>query len=303
MIIKFLNNKSTKLLIAILCATIIFLISPEVINNIGNLDLFLIGTPIVILSFYYLARKYENYYLLVLASLIIFSSVFVNVQVGLFFVFAFPLIYLADEFKNKNWKSGLSALAIVLGIYLLAGLWIQDWIPGYKNTTLFALGFNMGGVVLILFWIAWIQRGLPSARKALAFTLPAVLLLLLLITYKGTGKEIVIAIQQNMRSLRMPGSIEKAPFSETYIFKAIFFQTLWLFPVAILKLILIILGCCQLYKKQLGILVLFLFLIISVPIGIIPEKELTTILNALIAIISGFGIIKCFELIKKNSRQ
>jgi len=64
MIIKSLNNKSTKLLIAILCAAIIFLISPEAINNIGNLNLLLIISPIVILSFYYLARKYENYYLL-----------------------------------------------------------------------------------------------------------------------------------------------------------------------------------------------------------------------------------------------
>ena len=159
----FLNNKFIKLLGAILTGIIIFCISPEVINNIGTLDFLLIATPIIILSFYYLARKYENYYLLVLASLILFSSVFVNIQVGILLVLIFPLIYLADVFKNKDRKSGLSAFAIVIGIYLIAALWIQDWIPGYKNTTLFALGFNMGGVILILFWIAWIQRSWSSA--------------------------------------------------------------------------------------------------------------------------------------------
>ena len=296
MIIKSLNNKSTKLLLAIFISILTFFVSPEIINNNGNLNFLLIITTIVILSFYYLARKYENYYLLALASLLLFSSAFVNIQVAFLFVFAFPLIYIADEFKNKNWKSGLSALAIVLGIYLLSALWMQDWVPDYKNTTLFALGFNMGGVVLILFWIAWIQRGLLSARRTLAFCLPAVLFLLLWITYKGTGKEIFTTIQQNM-------SIEKPPFFESYIFKAIFFQSIWLFPLAVLKIFLIILGGWQLYKNQLGILVLFLILIISCFPYFSWCKELATILNLLIAIISGFGVLKLVDLINIRNQQ
>ena len=167
--INFLNNKSTKLLLAILGGLIAFCASPETINNIGNLNFLLIITPIIILSFYYLARKHENYYLLALTSLILFASSFVNIYVGLFFTLIFPLIYLSDEFKNKNYKDGLSALAIIFGVYLLTALWVQDWIPEYKKISLFTFVFNMCGMILILSWLAWIQRGLPSARKASAF--------------------------------------------------------------------------------------------------------------------------------------
>jgi len=290
MIVKSLNNKSTKLLLAILCGIIIFCISPESINNIGNLNFLLTITPIVIFSFYFLARKYENYYLLSLVSLIIFASFFVNIYVGLFITLSFPVVYLADEFKNKNLKDGLSALVIILGVYLLAALWVQDWIPGYNNTTLFALAFNMGGVILILFWIAWIQRGLPSARKALVFSLPAVLLLLLWITYNGTGKEIFSTIHKNMTN----GGVA---FRDGYIFSAVIFHKLWYIPILLLKVCLILLGICQLYKKQLGIVVLFTLLIISIPLNIIPDKELVTLFNIIIAIISGFGIIKIINLI------
>ena len=70
-----------------------------------------------------------------------------------------------------------------------------------------------------------------------------------------------------------------------------------------MKILLINLGCWQLYKKQLGILVLFLILIIFIPIGIIPEKEFATILNVLIAIISGFGVLKLVDLINIKNQQ
>ena len=294
MIVKSLNNKSTKLLLAILCGIIIFCISPESINNIGNLNFLLTITPIIILSFYCIARKYENYYLLILASLILFASSFVNIYVGLFFTLSFPIIYLSDEFNNKKWKDGLSALAIVFGVYLLTALWVQDWIPGYKNTTLFALAFNMGGVILILFWCAWIQRGLPSARKTLAFSLPAVLLLLLWITYNGTGKEIFSTIHKNMTN----GGVA---FRDSYIFSAVIFHKLWYIPIFLLKLCLVLLGIWQLYKKQLGIIVLFILLIISYLWCFSWCKELVTVLNVLIAIISGFGIVKILELINKKN--
>ena len=293
MIVKSLNNNSTQLLLAILCGLIAFCASPEIINSIGNLNFLLIITPIVILSFYFLARKYENYYLLALTSLILFTSSFVNIYVGLFFTISFPVVYLTDEFKNKNYKDGLSAVAIIFGVYLIFALWVQDWIPGYDNTTLFALAFNMGGVVLILFWIAWIQRGLPSARKALAFSLPAILLLLLWITYNGTGKEIFSTIHKNMTN----GGVA---FRDSYIFSAVVFHKLWYIPIFLLKLCLVLLGMWQLYKKQLGIVVLFTLLIISIPLNIIPDKELITILNVFIAIISSFGIIKIINLINQN---
>ena len=286
-----LNNKFIKLLLAILCGIIAFVTSPIVINNIGNLNLILIITPIIILFFYYLARKFENYYLLALVSLTIFALAFVNIYVGLFFMLSFPFVYLVDEFKNKNLKDGLSAFAIILGVYLLAALWIQDLIPGYDKISLFTFVFNMCGVVLILFWIAWIQRGLPSARKALAFSLPALLLLLLWITYKGTGNEIFSQIHINMTN----GGVT---FRNNYIFKTIFFQSLWLFPFAVLKIFLLILGCIQLYKKQLGIIILFVLLMISCFWCFSWCKELVTVLNVLIAIISGSGVVKLIKLIK-----
>ena len=287
------NGKLLEILLAILCGIVIFSLSPNVFGNIDYLNLLLIITPLIVLSLYFLARKYESYYLLVFASLILLSSTFVNIEIGIVLILIFPIAYLFDEFKNNGWKDGLSALAIIIGIYMLTALWVQDWIPGYKNTTLFALGFNMGGVVLILFWIAWIQRGLPSVRKALAFSLPAVLLLLLWITYNGTGKEIFSTIHKNITN----GGVT---FGNSYIFKAISFQSIWLFPIAILKIFLLILGIWQLYKKQLGIVVLFTLLIISIPLNIIPDKELITILNVFIAIISSFGIIKIINLINQN---
>ena len=292
MIIKSLNNKSTKLLLAILGGLIAFCASPETINNIGNLNFLLIITPIIILSFYYLARKHENYYLLALTSLILFASSFVNIYVGLFFTLIFPLIYLSDEFKNKNYKDGLSALAIIFGVYLLTALWVQDWIPEYKKISLFTFVFNMCGMILILSWLAWIQRGLPSARKTLAFSLPAVLLLLLWVSYKGAGKEMVSVIQSEM----------DISF-KSFVFKNILFESLWLYPLAVLKIFLLILGCIQLYKKQLGILILFLILMISISIGFIPEKDLASVLNALVATISGFGAVKCVGLLGENSKD
>ena len=260
--INILNNKSTILLLAILGGIIIFFLSPEVLNNIGDFNLLLIIAPIVILSFYYLARKYENYYLLFSASLILFSSVFANIQIGMTFVFVFPIIYLTDEFNNNSWKDGLSVLIVLLGIYLLSALWVQNYIPEYDNTSLFALCFNMGGVVLILFWVAWIQRGLPPARKALAFCLPAIFLLLIWVTYKGTGKEIFSVIQS-----------ENDIIIKNFIFKNIFFQSIWLCPLVVLKIFLLILGCIQLYNKQFGILALFLILIISIHSELFLKKN------------------------------
>ncbi len=290
--INVLNNKFIKLLFAIFIGVVVFITSPKMFHNIANLDLLLIVAPVVILSFYYLARKYENYYLFVLASLILFFSVFVNIQVGLLLVLIFPLIYLTDEFKNKNWKDGLSASVIILGIYLLIALWIQSCIPGYKKISLFTFVFNMGGMILMLSWLAWIQRGLPSARKALAFCLPAILLLLLWVSYKDTGKEMVSVIQNGNDII-----------IKSFIFKNIFFKSIWSFPLTVLKIFLLILGCMQLYKKQLGILVLLVILMISIPIGFIPEKELATVLNVFIAIVSGLGIVKFIELLEKNSKD
>jgi hypothetical protein len=133
-------------------------------------------------------------YLMALCAAVFAIPLLFDARTGLVLVLVFPLIYVVTEFIARPWRDGIVASAVAIGTYLLVGLWCQDWVPGYDNTSTLALVFNGGGVLLLLFWAWLIDSGPAAARRAVAFVLPVVMLALVWITYKGHGGRILSSL-------------------------------------------------------------------------------------------------------------
>jgi len=129
------------------------------------------------------------------ASFVLLLSWYAKPEWGLLFIPAMLLVYCTEEWVYGGWRGGLAALATFAGVLPCVLLAVHRW---QADTA--SLAVALGSASLAGVWLVWLQLGGMHARRALAFALPAVWIVLVWLMLFDNASMLLSVVRQHLRA-------------------------------------------------------------------------------------------------------
>lgn len=166
---------------------------------------------------YLLARERDSLVTYVIASIILFSCLYVRAERGLPCIAMMMVVYCVDEWRHNGWRAARDAVYTMIGLGTLSLLALQGAVKDWKTTTTLSLLANMAGVMVVLFCASYWMRPSPATRRSLAYALPVWTLLMLWFAYQTNASQFFTVLKMFLDRDAAAPRLFSYPFAERFI--------------------------------------------------------------------------------------
>lgn len=136
---------------------------------------------------YLCARRRRALGAWMIASVVLFTCLYVRAERGLPCIAMMMIAYCVDELRVSGWRAARDAACTMLGLGTLSLLGLQRVLPDWDSASVVSLAANMLGIIVVLYCASYWLKPSSATRRALAYALPVWVLLMLWFAHQNNA--------------------------------------------------------------------------------------------------------------------